>query len=100
MKKLGTLSIVVFLSLASHAVSAKIHTIKKNHTIHSDEPQVQQKTQETKKPKVMKYDFSLFKFIAPTSIQEKDTTQNLKENKLPKKDETVYENPRTFFKFS
>lgn len=99
MNKLGTLSLVVFLSLASQAVSAKVHAINNDHDLNNN-TQVDQKAQETKKAKATKYNFSLFKFIAPTSIQEKDTTQTIKQNKLPKKDEIVYENPRTFFKFS
>lgn len=99
MKKLGILTLVISLSLVSQALSAKAHGINDDFTM-DGEPQLQQQKQEKTKESVKRYNFSLFKIFAPTTIQKKDTLNNSNHSKLPPKDETVYENPRTFFKFS
>ena len=70
----------------------------------------QAQTQDTKvkpkvKKKVIRYDFSLFKFIVPSkTFQKKDSTNLTEErfNALKSKDETTFhqEKPFVFFKFS
>lgn len=102
MKKLLGLSLVIGLSFACNAVSAKSnnHTDSPNSNI--TEPQVEQKTTEIKQEKPTKYDFSLFKFIANPALIEKNDTTNTNQNGDTGaiKDETVYEKPLAFFKFS
>lgn len=100
MKKFATLVFVLGFCLFSNVASAKAYD-KTEPSITTTDPQSSQKTSEVKKQKHTKYDFSLFKFIAPSSVQEKDTTNKTKSTVIPKKDETVYqENPLSFFRFS
>ena len=100
MKKFLILSSVIAISLITNIASAKAFENSEPKAITTD-PQTQQKTELKEKKKPTKYDFSLFKFIAPSKIQEKDSTDKKTSSPNPiKKEETVYENPRDFFRFS
>ena len=98
MKKLfSLLSLIILFSVAASASNTK--PIANNNNL-ADQKQVKTKTEKNEK-----YDFSLFKFITPSTKSEGDT---LKESiDKPRKkaefnDETteLYESPRCFLMFS
>ena len=66
--------------------------------------QLDQKKDQSKLKKVEHYDFSLFKFITPKIMEEKDSIKNEtpKPSQFKKKDLTTYdyENDRAVFKLS
>lgn len=98
MKTLFVSALVICLSLLANAASANSYS---NTDSELKQAQLDQKLKQEEKKKPTKYDFSLFKFIAPTKVQEKDSTdQKIEPEKKILKDETVYENPRAFFRFS
>jgi len=71
----------------------------------STNSQLDQKKNQTKVKKVEHYDFSLFKFIAPKIVEEKDSNavEVTKPSEFKKKDLTLnnsYENDRELFKLS
>tara|TARA_B100001109_G_C18862333_1_gene474748 strand:- start:3554 stop:3862 length:309 start_codon:yes stop_codon:yes gene_type:complete len=67
---------------------------------------VQQEPQDKATEKKNSYDFSLFKFITPTQVNEPDTLKQKVEETTPQhtpyKETTdlPYQNPRSFFKLS
>lgn len=94
MKLLFSISLIVFLGFQA---SAGV-TVKTNNGVLPD-GKLNNQSQSKEKAKQTKYDFSLFKFISPATIQENDTSKTIKkEGDL--KDETVYEKPLSFFRFS
>lgn len=102
MKKLFGLSLVIGLSIACNTVSAKSNNHDEASNSNLTDPQTEQKTTEIQEEKPTKYDFSLFKFIASPVLDEKNdsTNTNQKGETGAIKDETVYEKPLAFFKFS
>jgi hypothetical protein len=99
MKKLSILTLVLGFTFTINVASA--NSIDNSNTKATD-PQTEQKSTKIQKEKPTKYDFSLFKFLTPSSInQKKDSLSSpVKQPGDKSKDETVYENPLAFFKFS
>lgn len=100
MKNLFGFTLVLSLFLASNIVSAKA-----NNNLIPDEnntdPETQTKQSKIQKEKPTQYDFSLFRFLTPSATQKTDTTDTKpKQASDILKDETVYEKPLSFFKFS
>ncbi|MBL1144257.1 MAG: hypothetical protein HND54_04890 [Bacteroidetes bacterium] len=98
MKNIIGLLVFIAACLTTNIASAKAYESTQTNI---NNQQLKEKVDSKVKKKPTKYDFSLFKFIPPTQKIEKDTID--RKQLLPEEDvknETVYEKPLAFFKFS